>query len=146
MIKLITVGKIKEKYLKEAIQEYEKRLTKYTKLKIIEIPDYEYNSKQEEAKEIMKYINNDYIIVLDINGLEMDSIEFSKYLDKKMITYPNITFIIGGSYGVDDSIYKIANDRISFSKLTFPHQLFRVIFLEQLYRVYKILHNEAYHK
>lgn len=146
MIKLITVGKIKEKYLKEAIQEYEKRLTKYTKLKIIEIPDYEYNSKQEEAKEIMKYINNDYIIVLDINGLEMDSIEFSKYLDKKMITYPNITFIIGGSYGVDDSIYKIANDRISFSKLTFPHQLFRVIFLEQLYRVYKILHNETYHK
>ena len=151
MIKLIVVGKIKEKFFKDAIEEYKKRLSKYTKLEIIEVNDVcDSNEKiimYKEKEEILKYINkNEYIIALDINGKELTSTEFASKLDNLFITNSTITFIIGGSYGLHDDIKEISNERMSFSKLTFPHQLFRVILLEQIYRAYKINNNETYHK
>lgn len=151
MIKLICVGKIKEKYLNEAIDEYKKRLSKYTKLDIIELPDSSYNEidkvKKEEGKLILKHIKEtDNVIILDINGHELSSVELTTKLCSLEAMNSNITFIIGGSYGLSEEVKKRANYSISFSKLTFPHQLFRVILLEQLYRTYKIRNNENYHK
>lgn len=150
MIKIICSGKIKENYLKDAIVEYSKRISKYDKLEIIELPDYDYDLKktlQKEKENILKNINlKDYNILLDLNGKNYTSLELADKLDKVRITNSNITFIIGGSYGVDEEIKKIVNERISFSKLTFPHQLFRVILLEQIYRCFKIINHEEYHK
>ena len=151
MIKIICVGKIKETYLKEAIKEYEKRLSKYTKLKIIEVNDFDNNSKEiilsKEKDEILKHIEpKDYIITLEIEGNMLSSLEFANKIDNIFITNSNITFIIGGSYGLDDEIKRLSNYKLSFSKLTFPHQLFRVNLLEQIYRSFKINNNEAYHK
>ena len=151
MIKLICVGKIKEKYLNEAIDEYKKRLSKYTKLDIVELPDSSYNEidkvKKEEGKLILKHIKEtDNVIILDINGQELSSVELTTKLCFIETMNSNITFIIGGSYGLSEEVKKRANYSISFSKLTFPHQLFRVILLEQLYRTYKIRNNENYHK
>ena len=151
MIKIICIGKIKEKYLKDAILEYKKRLSKYTKLDIIELPDINYPEidkvKKEEGKLILKHLKtNDNIIVLDINGQELTSIELTNKLCKLEEINSNITFIIGGSYGLSDEVKKRASYSLSFSKLTFPHQLFRVILLEQIYRTYKIRNNENYHK
>lgn len=147
MIKLIVVGKIKENYLKEAITEYTKRIGKYTKLEIIEVNDYSENSLNKEKDEIIKHINkNEYVITLDINGNSISSVELAKKIDNIFITSPCITFIIGGSYGLHDAVKSISNEKISFSKLTFPHQLFRVMLLEQIYRAYKINNNESYHK
>lgn len=151
MIKIICVGKIKEKYLSGAIEEYKKRITKYTKIDIIELQDFDYDNvevtKEKEKDLILKYINpKDYIITLEIDGKELTSNEFASKIDSIFITNPNITFIIGGSYGLSDQIKKISNYPLSFSKMTFPHQLFRVILLEQIYRAYKINNNENYHK
>lgn len=151
MIKIICVGKLKEKYLKDAINEYSKRLSKYTKLEIIECNDYDYldiNSILEKEKlQIEKYIQEkDYVLTLDINGNKINSLELSQKIDSTFNNYPNIVFIIGGSYGLHDDIKKRSNYSLSFSDLTFPHQLFRVMLLEQIYRAYKILNNEAYHK
>lgn len=148
MIKIICIGKIKEKYLKDAIEEYKKRISKYTKLDIIELQDEATGDILIKEKEkIIKYINpKDYIITLGINGEMLNSKELSKKIEKTFINYPNITFIVGGSYGLHEEIYKISNYNLSFSKLTFPHQLFRVILLEQIYRSYKIINNESYHK
>lgn len=151
MIKIICVGKIKEKFYKEAIEEYTKRLSKYTKLQIIEVEDVnlpnEPQIKQKEKELIEKNINEkDYVITLEIEGKELNSIELSKKIQELEQTNPNITFIIGGSYGLDDKIKERSNFKLSFSKLTFPHQLFRVILLEQIYRAYKIKNNESYHK
>ncbi len=150
MIKIICVGKIKEQYLKDAINEYLKRLSKYTKIDIIELPDFSFDLKktlETERDYMLKSIKeNDYNILLDIEGNSFNSIEFANNLDKIRNNYSNINFIIGGSYGVHDDIKRIVNERISFSKLTFPHQLFRVILLEQIYRSFKILNNEEYHK
>ena len=151
MIKIICVGKIKEKYLKDAIDEYTKRISKYTSLEIVEIQDEglveEKVAMKKEGEEILKRINRkDYIICLDIDGEVIDSISFSKKIDNIYLNYSNITFIIGGSYGLIEEIKKISNYRLSFSKMTFPHQLFRVMLLEQIYRAYKIKNNESYHK
>ena len=151
MIKLITVGKIKEKYLKDAILEYTKRISKYTKLEIIELPDYDYDNKQivleKEKENIIKHINpRDYVITMQIEGKNIYSEDFADKIDKVFVTNPNIVFIIGGSYGLHDDIKKISNFSLSFSKMTFPHQLFRVLLLEQIYRAYKIINNESYHK
>lgn len=144
MIKIICVGKIKEKYLSAAIDEYLKRLSKYHKVNIIEVID---STPQNEAKEILKKLTpKDYIVTLEIEGHQLTSIELSQFIDKTFINHPNITFIIGGSDGLEKEIKSISNYSISFSKLTFPHQLFRVILLEQLYRSFKILNNETYHK
>lgn len=151
MIKIICVGKIKEKYLTDAIEEYKKRISKFTKLEIIECKDYSIGSINEvltlEKDEINKYISNkDYIITLEIEANEISSVELAKKIDNIYLTYPNITFIIGGSYGLHDEIKSKAMYKLSFSKLTFPHQLFRVLLLEQIYRAYKINNNESYHK
>lgn len=144
MIKIICVGKIKEQYLKNAILEYKKRISKYHKLEIIELPD---NSIEEEGNAILKVINDkDYVITLEIEGQMIDSIEFSNRIEKIFIEHSNITFIIGGSDGLSDKIKAISNFKLSFSKMTFPHQLFRVILLEQIYRAFKIMKNETYHK
>ena len=144
MIKIICVGKIKEQYLKDAILEYKKGISKYHNLEIIELPA---NSIEEEGNAILKVINDkDYVITLEIEGQMIDSIEFSNRMEKIFIEHSNITFIIGGSDGLSDKIKAISNFKLSFSKMTFPHQLFRVILLEQIYRAFKIMKNETYHK
>ena len=151
MIKIIAVGKLKENYFKDAQEEYLKRLKKYTNVVLIEVLDSkidEVKSSQEEEKErILKHINsNDYIVILDINGNMLTSVDLSKKIDNIFINNSNITFIIGGSYGVHQDIKDKANYSISFGKLTYPHQLFRVMLLEQIYRSFKIINNEKYHK
>ena len=150
MIKIICVGKIKENYLKDAIVEYKKRISKYTNIEIIELLDTNYDIKKTlltEYNSIIKVMNpSDYNILLDINGIELDSLSFAKKIDDTFTFNSNITFIIGGSYGVMDKLRNQVNYRLSFSKMTFPHQLFRVLLLEQIYRAYKINNNEEYHK
>lgn len=148
MIKIICVGKIKEDYLKKGIEEYKKRITKYSKIEIIELDDESNgNILEKERDKILKYINEkDYIITLEINGNTIDSVELSKKIENIYLNYSNITFIIGGSYGLHDDIKNKSNYALSFSKLTFPHQLFRMMLLEQIYRSFKISHNETYHK
>lgn len=151
MIKLITVGTIKEKYLKDAIDEYTKRIKKYTNIELIEVKDEglveESKALLLEAEKIKKHISpRDYIITMEIEGKQLTSEEFSDKLNQIQIENSNIVFIIGGSYGLSDEIKQMAKLHLSFSKMTFPHQLFRVLLLEQIYRCYKILNNESYHK
>ena len=144
MIKVICVGKVKERYLRDGINDYEKRISKYHKINIIKVEDSNIN---DEKDRIIKYIDNrDYVITLEIEGNLLDSVSFAEKIDKVFINNPNITFIIGGSYGLHDDIKKMANYKLSFSKFTFPHQLFRIILLEQIYRAFKIINNETYHK
>ena len=143
MIKIICVGKLKEKYLVDACLEYTKRISKYTKIEIIELKD---SNIKEERDNILKYINKEFIITLEIEGNMLDSPTLAHKIDNIFLTNPNITFIIGGSDGLHDDIKKISNYKLSFSNLTFPHQLFRVMLLEQIYRSLKILNNETYHK
>ena len=144
MIKIICIGKIKEDYLKDGIDDYYKRISKYHKIKIIELPD---SSIDKEAEEILKYIEpKDYLISMCIEGTELSSIELSQKIDKTFITNPTITFIIGGSDGISEIIKNKCHYKLSFSKLTYPHGLFRLILLEQIYRSFKILNNETYHK
>ena len=151
MIKIITVGSIKEKYLKDAIEEYIKRISKYTNIKIIEVKDEGLVEPNKslilEEEKILKHINDkDYIITLEIEGKELSSTEFADKLDKITLEASTITFIIGGSYGLSENIKSKAKLHLSFSKMTFPHQLFRVLLLEQIYRAFKINNNESYHK
>lgn len=148
MIKIICVGKVKENFFNEAIKEYQKRLTKYTKLEIIELPDYNYDSKktlEAEGKNILSKIRDkDFVITMEIKGNNLSSEEFSSFIDKNISK--NITFVIGGSNGLSYDVLKRSDYKLSFSALTFPHQLFRVILLEQIYRSFKIINNESYHK
>ena len=150
MIKIITVGKLKEQYWKDAVNEYLKRISKYTKINLIEVPDENYDvikTLDKEKDSIFKYISEkDFVISLEIEGQELTSIELSNKLNSALINNSDITFIIGGSYGLHDDIKKRSNYALSFSKMTFPHQLFRIMLLEQIYRSYKILNNETYHK
>lgn len=144
MIKVLCVGKIKEQYLKDLINDYLKRINKYHKLDIIELKD---SNIIDESKEILKYVNNkDYIITMDINGNKLSSVELSKKIDNLLMNYSNLTLIIGGSYGLHDDVKSVSNYSLSFSDLTFPHGLFRGLLLEQIYRSFKILNNESYHK
>lgn len=151
-IKLIVVGKIKESYLTEAINEYVKRIKPMANLNIIEIKECTYNESsknlKEEAKLILSNItDNDFVITLEIHGKELSSIELSEYISKHYL-YNNkvLTFIIGSTDGMDESVKNRSNYKLSFSKMTFPHQLMRVIFLEQLYRACTIINNMKYHK
>lgn len=144
MIKIICVGKVKEKYLRDMIEDYTKRISKYHKIEIIELADSNINKEREE---LLKVINTkDYNIVMDIDGNNLSSRELAEKIDKTFLINSNITFIIGGSDGISSDIKALANYRLSFSKLTFPHQLFRGMLLEQIYRAFKILNNESYHK
>ena len=144
MIKIICVGKLKEQYLKEGINDYYSRISKYHKIEIIELPD---SNIDKEKEQILKNINSkDYLITLDIEGNNLTSKELAEKIDKTFISNPNITFIIGGSEGLHKEIKKLSNFSLSFSKQTFPHGLFRLILLEQIYRSFKIINNESYHK
>lgn len=144
MIKIICVGKVKERYLRDMIDDYTKRISKYYKIEIIELADSNINKEKEE---LLRVINTkDYNIVMDIDGNNLSSKEFAEKIDKVFLVNSNITFIIGGSDGISNEIKELANYRLSFSRLTFPHQLFRGILLEQIYRAFKILNNESYHK
>ena len=151
MIKIITVGNIKEKYLKDATDEYLKRLKKFTSIEIIELKDEglveEQKAIQLEGEKILKNISpKDYLITLEIEGKEYSSEEFAEKINQIQIENSNIVFVIGGSYGLSKDIKDKSKMHLSFSKMTFPHQLFRVFLLEQIYRAYKILNNESYHK
>lgn len=144
MIKLICVGKLKEKYLVDATSDYINRIKKYHKLEIIEIPD---TNIQDEEEKILSKIKNEYVILLDIKGEILDSVGFSKKLNNLFTNgKSDITFIVGSSEGVSEKVKQRSDYLLSFSKLTFPHGLFRLMFLEQLYRCFKIMNNETYHK
>ena len=157
-IRIIAIGKIKEDYLKNGISEYLKRLQKYAKVEIVELPDSPIvdnpnqsdieKAKNQEGERVLKILKpNDYVINLDMNKKEMESPEFATYLSKKFVVAgSNLTFVIGGSYGLSDKLKERANDAISLSKMTFLHQMTRLILLEQVYRSFKILNNEIYHK
>ena len=151
MIKIITVGSIKEKYLKDAIDEYLKRIKKYTNIEILELKDEGLveapKAIQLEGEKILKNISpKDYLITLEIEGKEYSSEEFAEKINQIQIENSNIVFVIGGSYGLSKEIKEKSKMHLSFSKMTFPHQLFRVFLLEQIYRAYKILNHESYHK
>ncbi len=144
MIKIICVGKIKELYLDNLINDYTKRINKYHKLTIINLKD---SNITNESNEIIAKLNKKgFNILLDIKGDLVDSLEFSKLISETFNFNSNITFIVGGSCGVNEAVKKLVNRRISFSQLTFPHGLFRGILLEQIYRAFKIINNEEYHK
>lgn len=155
-INLVCIGKIKEDYLKNAITEYSKRLSKYCKLNIIELNDEAIpdnlsdkmteNIKNLEGSRILSNIKNSYIISLDLRGKQYSSEEFSNKLENISISNSSITFIIGGSLGLSKNVIESSNELISFSKMTFPHQLIRVFLLEQLFRAFKIQNNETYHR
>ena len=145
MIKIICMGKIKEDYLTKLIEDYKKRIARYHKIEIIELNDS--NDLQKESVDILKHINSqDYVIALDIEGEFLDSVSLAKKIDSTFLNYGTITFVIGSSFGLHEEIKRRANYKLSFSKLTFPHGLFRGILLEQIYRSFKILNNETYHK
>lgn len=145
MIKIICLGKLKEKYLSELVRDYASRIKKYHKLELIELKDEE--DLEREANNILKYIGkNDYVITLEIEGKEIDSVSFAELLDKTFITHSTITFIIGSSTGLSKIVKDRSNYKLSFSHFTFPHGLFRGILLEQIYRACKINNHENYHK
>lgn len=157
-ITLITVGKIKEKYLKDAIAEYSKRLSRYCKLEIIEVADektpdnasktVEDGIRDKEGERILKYVRDDaYVVTLEIEGKLLTSEELAKKIENLGIQgTSHIIFIIGGSIGLGKEVLKRSDYALSFSKMTFPHQLMRVILLEQIYRSYRIISHEPYHK
>lgn len=157
-VKIICVGKLKEKYLVDGIHEYLKRISGYADVEVIEVADERIPEKASLAEEIMikakegrrlldKVKQDDYMVLLDVNGKEMDSVDFSKHIEKCMIDGKStIDFVIGGSLGHGEEIIDRANMRLSFSPMTFPHQLMRLILVEQIYRAFKIMRNETYHK
>ena len=157
-INIICLGKIKENYLQDGIKEYTKRISKYAEIKIVELADepIPYNPsdkeikivKKKEAEKITAQINpHDFVCLLDLKGKEFTSEEFAQEISAITISgYSTIDFVIGGSLGLDEELLKKFKFKLSFSKLTFPHQLFRLMLCEQIYRAFKILNNEAYHK
>ncbi len=164
-IDVICVGKIKEKFYRDALDEYKKRLSKYCNLNVIEVQDEktpdkasaieEVEIKRKEGEKILKYLGGTgkgsdgkaYVITLEINGKEIDSVELSKKIDSLGVSgVSHIQFVIGGSLGLADEVIGRADYHLSFSKMTFPHQLMRVILLEQIYRSYRIISGEPYHK
>ena len=156
-IKVVCVGKLKEDYLKSAVLEYSKRLSKYCRLEFVEISDEKLPSKlndsiissikEKECSRIMEHLKKDsYVFCLDLSGTEFSSEGFSKKISDIALNFnSSITFVIGGTLGLTQDILSMANDKICFSKMTFPHQLIRVFLLEQLFRAFKILNNETYH-
>ncbi len=154
---IICVGKIKEKFFKDAISEYSKRLSKYVNLSIIEVSDEKTpESLSDSEKRIVKYkegerilnaVKTNFVIALDLSGKKLSSENFAEFLRKSMVSGINgVSFVIGGSLGLSESVIKRADLRLSFSDMTFPHQLMRVILLEQIYRAHRIINNEPYHK
>lgn len=156
-IKIYAIGKIKDFY-KSGVDEYVKRLGGYTKIEIIELKDDSVSekpsiseitkAKDNEGKRVLSLVkNNEFLIGLDLGKKEFTSEEFATFLNEKLVSNgSNISFVIGGSYGLSDELKKRVNCSITLSKLTFPHQLARLVLLEQIYRAFKILNNETYHK
>lgn len=156
-IKIYAIGKIKEQYLKDGISEYLKRISPYASIEIVEVQDSKVKdnpnssdikkAKDEEGERVLKLIKNDYLIGLDMNKKEYLSEEFAEFINNKMVEGgSSISFVIGGSYGLSDALKERCNSFISLSKMTFLHQMTRLILLEQIYRAFKILNNETYHK
>lgn len=157
-IRIVTVGKIKEKYLTDGIAEYAKRLSRYCKLTFCQVPDEKTPDKASDAlnaqikdiegEKLMKHIREqDYVIALAIDGKMLDSVELSKKIESLGISgNSSIAFVIGGSLGLSDKVLQRADYKLSFSRMTFPHQLMQMILLEQIYRGYRIMNNEPYHK
>lgn len=157
-ITILCVGKLKEKFMHSAVQEYQKRLSRYVKLEIFEVPDEktpdnasekeEIQIRDREGERLFKHIKKeDYVIALAIDGKMYDSVSFSRKINHYGIRgKTNVVFIIGGSLGLSEEVLGRADEKISFSKMTFPHQLMRVILLEQIYRGYRIIKGEPYHK
>ncbi len=157
-ITVLCVGKIKEKYFVQGIEEYAKRLSRYCKLEIIEVPDektpdsaseaMELQIKQKEGERLSKYIKDGaYVMALAIEGKQLDSVAFGRQIERLGVEgKSHIIFIIGGSLGLDQEIIKRADYLLSFSKMTFPHQMMRMVLLEQIYRGYRIVNGEPYHK
>ena len=150
-INLVVVGKIKEDYLNSAIKEYEKRIKPFCNLKITEVKESNTGDIEKdlntEADTILQLLKDDYVVTLEIEGKELSSVEFSQMIEKHY-SYNNktITFVIGSSFGLASRVKERSNYKLSFSKMTFPHQLMRVVFLEQLYRALSIINNMKYHK
>ncbi len=157
-IKIYAIGKIKEKYLKEGINEYLERIKPYSQIEIVEVNDEPVADNPHpseikktidlEGQKVLKLLkNNEYLIGLDLNKKELNSPEFAEFLNKKFVSGGStISFVIGGSYGLSDALKQRCNDSISLSKMTFLHQMTRLILLEQIYRAFKINRNETYHK
>lgn len=152
MIKLICIGKIKDSNLKALIDDYTKKINHYHKLETIEVKDEPIKDNEKyvldvEAQRALDKIDNDeYVILLDLHGKTLDSIEFAKKIDKLFISYSKICFVVGGSLGLGEKLIERANFRLKLSDMTFLHQMTRLILLEQIYRSFKILNNETYHK
>ena len=157
-VRIICVGKLKEKYLVSGIEEYVKRISAYADVEIVEVADEripehaslaeETMIKVKEGRKILdKVKQDDYMILLDVHGKEMDSVAFSNHIEECMVNGKStIDFVIGGSLGHGEEVISRANLRLSFSPMTFPHQLMRLILVEQIYRAYKIINNQTYHK
>ncbi|MBE3030828.1 MULTISPECIES: 23S rRNA (pseudouridine(1915)-N(3))-methyltransferase RlmH [Sneathia] len=149
-INIITVGKVKEQYINEGIKEFSKRLSKYVSLKIVELAEEADNatSVDIESNRILAYLEKTkgYTILLDLKGKELDSVELSNKISKLTINYSEISFLIGGSKGINNMVREKCDYSLCFSKFTFPHQLFRLILLEQIYRSICIINNIKYHK
>lgn len=157
-VTILSVGKVKEKFYRQAIEEFEKRLGRYCKLEIIEVQDEktperasemeEMQIKEKEGQRLLKYIKEDaWVCVLAIEGKMLDSVELSQKLEQLGVRgISHMIFVIGGSLGLAEEVIKRADFKLSFSKMTFPHQLMRVILLEQIYRAYRIMQGEPYHK
>ncbi|WP_288867481.1 23S rRNA (pseudouridine(1915)-N(3))-methyltransferase RlmH [uncultured Sneathia sp.] len=149
-INIITVGKVKEQYINDGIKEFSKRLSKYVSLKIIELAEEADNatSVDIESNRILAYLEKTkgYTILLDLKGKELDSVELSNKISKLTINYSEISFLIGGSKGINNMVREKCDYSLCFSKFTFPHQLFRLILLEQIYRSICIINNIKYHK
>lgn len=152
MLKLICVGRVKDASLKALIDDYQKRIQKYHKLEVIEVKDEPIRDNEKEvldieASRIMSKIDkDDYVILLDLHGESLDSVSFANKIDKLFVSYSKITFVIGGSLGLGEEVRKRANYRLKLSDMTFLHQMTRLIILEQIYRCFKILNHETYHK
>ena len=144
MIRIICIGKIKEKYLLDLINDYLTRINKYHKLEIVELIDS--NKKEEGDRILTKLKDKSFKVALTLDGKKYTSPEFSKFIDKSLMNYGNIDFIIGGSWGLSDEVKRRSNFALSFSKFTFPHQLMRLILIEQIYRSFTIINNKEYHK
>jgi 23S rRNA (pseudouridine1915-N3)-methyltransferase len=153
-ITFLTVGKTEDAYLKDGIDKYVKRLKHYIKLELVDLPELkntkaltEQQQKAKEAELILKKITPlDHVILLDEKGAEFSSKQFAAFLDKKSVSSTSsLVFVVGGPYGFDQSVYDRANDKLSLSRMTFSHQMIRLLFTEQLYRAYTIIKGEPYH-
>lgn len=152
MIKLVCIGKIKDTNLKALIDDYTKKINRYHKIEVIEVKDEpikdneKYVLDTEASRALSKIEDDEYVILLDLHGKTLDSVEFANKLDKLFISYSKITFVIGGSLGLGQELLDRANYRLKLSDMTFLHQMTRLILVEQIYRSFKILNHETYHK